>query len=191
MPHRFRHRRRPGLDRLGELASSQARNQPSVRDQRHLPEGERDDIAFIGQLYGERQNELAPLRKAYRVNVISQAFGRELSAVIRSHRIIVGPRYPSARLLERSNLRRARSRRVLPRPEIEGMREEGLLAGVHYAPLGDDPVQEVRYWLARPEQRARIARGSGIRARQFHLRRSRSGSLRGDRRRMSALIRRF
>jgi hypothetical protein len=43
-------------------------------------------------------------------------------------------------------------------PEVEGMREEGLLPGVHYAPLGDDPVADVRSWLARPEERERVAR---------------------------------
>ena len=38
------------------------------------------------------------------------------------------------------------------------MREEGFAPGVHYAALGDDPIHDVRYWLARPEERARIAR---------------------------------
>ena len=38
------------------------------------------------------------------------------------------------------------------------MREEGFAPGVHYAPLGDDPIHDIRYWLARPEERARVAR---------------------------------
>ena len=38
------------------------------------------------------------------------------------------------------------------------MRDEGFVPGLHYAPLGEDVVRDVRYWLARPEERARIAR---------------------------------
>ncbi len=38
------------------------------------------------------------------------------------------------------------------------MRDEGFEPGVHYAPLGADPVEEIRYWLARPEERSLIAR---------------------------------
>lgn len=37
-------------------------------------------------------------------------------------------------------------------------RDEGLIPGEHFAPLGDDPVADLRHWLARPEERARIAR---------------------------------
>ncbi len=61
------------------------------------PENDRDDLAFIGQLYGERQRELAPLQRDYHVRLVSQVFGRKLSALIRRHRIIIGPRYPNTR----------------------------------------------------------------------------------------------
>jgi 2-polyprenyl-3-methyl-5-hydroxy-6-metoxy-1,4-benzoquinol methylase len=122
-------------------------------------EQNRDDVAFIGQLYGRRHNELAPLRKAYRVNVISQVFGQKLSSLIRRHRIIVGPRYPNAPgyWSDRIYVVLGHGGFFLA-PEIDGMRDEGLLPGVHYAPMGDDPVQDARYWLARPEQRDAIAR---------------------------------
>jgi 2-polyprenyl-3-methyl-5-hydroxy-6-metoxy-1,4-benzoquinol methylase len=124
-----------------------------------VPETDRDDLAFIGQLYGARGAELEPVRRAFRVNLITQVFGRALSAVIRRHRIILGPRYPSAPgyWSDRVYVVLGHGGFLLA-PEVPGMREEGLVPGVHYAPLGDDPIADIRYWLARPEERARIAR---------------------------------
>jgi SAM-dependent methyltransferase len=124
-----------------------------------VPERDREDLAFIGQLYGARREELAPVRRAFRVNVVEQVFGRGLSAVIRRHRIILGPRYPSAPgyWSDRVYVVLGHGGFFLA-PEVPGMRDEGLEPGVHYAPLGDDPVRDIRSWLARPEERARIAR---------------------------------
>ena len=85
-----------------------------------VPENDRDDLAFVGQLYGERQKELAPLHREYALRVVSQVFGRKLSALIRRHRIIIGPRYQHPQLLERQDLRHSWSRRVLPRPRDRG-----------------------------------------------------------------------
>ena len=91
--------------------------------------------------------------------MISQVFGRELSSVIRRHRIIIGPSYPSAPgyWSDRVYVVLGHGGFFLA-PEVPGMRDEGLEPGVHYAALGDDPVRDIRYWLARPEERARIAR---------------------------------
>ena len=91
--------------------------------------------------------------------MVSQVFGRELSALIRRHRIIIGPRYPSAPgyWSDRIYVVLGHGGFFLA-PEIEGMREEGFVPGVHYGAIGDDVGRDVRYWLARPEQRARIAR---------------------------------
>jgi 2-polyprenyl-3-methyl-5-hydroxy-6-metoxy-1,4-benzoquinol methylase len=123
-----------------------------------VAEADREDVAFVGQVYGDRHRELAPLQRDYRVAMISQVFGRELSALIRRHRIIVGPRYPSAPgyWSDRIYVVLGHGGFFLA-PEVEGMREEGFVPGVHYAALGDDVVHDVRYWLDRPEQRARIA----------------------------------
>lgn len=124
-----------------------------------IPEESREDLAFIGQLYGARREEVEPVRREFDVNMITQVFGRELSAVVRRHRIILGPRYPGAPgyWSDRIYVVLGHGGFFLA-PEIEGMREEGLHPGIHYAPLGDDPVREIRHWLARPEERARIAR---------------------------------
>jgi hypothetical protein len=124
-----------------------------------IPEPDREDLAFVGQLYGARRDELAPVWREFRVNVISQVFGRALSAIIRRHRIILGPRYPSAPgyWSDRVYVVLGHGGFFLA-PEVAGMREEGLEPGVHYAPLGEHPVRDIRNWLARPEERARIAR---------------------------------
>ena len=124
-----------------------------------VPEQDREDIAFVGQVYGDRWAELAPVLREFRVNMISSVFGRELSTVIRRHRIILGPGYPSAPgyWSDRVYVVLGHGGFFLA-PEVPGMRDEGLEPGVHYAPLGDDPVRDIRYWLARPEERARIAR---------------------------------
>jgi Glycosyl transferases group 1 len=91
--------------------------------------------------------------------MISQVFGRELSPMVRRHRIIIGPRYPSAPgyWSDRIYIVLGHAGFFLA-PEVPEMREEGLEPGVHYALLGDDPVGDIRYWLARPVERARIAR---------------------------------
>jgi hypothetical protein len=124
-----------------------------------VPEQDREDLAFVGQLYGDRYVELAPVRRKFRVNVISDTFGRGLSSVVRRHRIILGPGYPSAPgyWSDRVYVVLGHGGFFLA-PEVPGMRDEGLEPGVHYAPLGKDPVRDVRYWLDRPEERARIAR---------------------------------
>ncbi len=124
-----------------------------------VPENERHDLAFVGQIYGERHQELAPLQRAYKVKVISQVFGRDLSALIRRQRIIIGPRYPSAPgyWSDRIYVVLGHGGFFLA-PEVEGMRDEGFVPGVHYASVGDDAVCDVRYWLSQPEQRERIAR---------------------------------
>ena len=124
-----------------------------------VSEQEREDLAFVGQLYGARWDELAPIRREFKVNVISEVFGREISSVIRHHRIIIGPRFPSAPgyWSDRIYVVLGHGGFFLA-PEVPGMREEGLEPGVHYAPLGDDPIHDIRYWLARPEERSRIAR---------------------------------
>jgi 2-polyprenyl-3-methyl-5-hydroxy-6-metoxy-1,4-benzoquinol methylase len=123
-----------------------------------VPERDREDLAFVGQLYGPRRDELEPIRREFRVNVISDVFGRALSTVLRRHRIVLGPRYPNAPgyWSDRVYVVLGHGGFFLA-PEVEGMRDEGLEPGVHYAPLGDDPVREIRHWLARPEERARIA----------------------------------
>jgi len=124
-----------------------------------VPEQDREDLAFVGQLYGDRWDELVAIRRQFRVNVISNIFGRELSAVIRRHRIILGPSYPSAPgyWSDRVYVVLGHGGFFLA-PEVSGMRDEGITPGVHYALLGADPVRDVQDWLARPEERARIAR---------------------------------
>ncbi|HZW32277.1 MAG TPA: glycosyltransferase [Isosphaeraceae bacterium] len=132
-------------------------SRPTV-EQVEVPEHDRDDLAFLGQLYGPRWEELAPVRREFRINVIADVFGRGLSAVLRRHRIILGPRYPSAPGYCSDRVYVVLGHRgFFLAPEVEGMRDEGLVPGVHYAPLGDDPVREIRHWLARPEERTRIA----------------------------------
>jgi spore maturation protein CgeB/SAM-dependent methyltransferase len=125
----------------------------------YVAEAERKKLAFIGQVYGDRQQELAPVAAEFPFDVISGVYGADLSRVIQSYKIVLGPRYPTVPgywgnrvyvVLGHGGFFLA--------PEVDGMRDEGILAGVHYAPLGDDPIHDIRYWLARPEERARIAR---------------------------------
>jgi hypothetical protein len=79
--------------------------------------------------------------------------------VIQRFRIILGPRYPTVPgywgnrvyvVLGHGGFFLA--------PEVAGLSEECILPGVHYAPLGPDPAADVRDWLGRAEERARIAR---------------------------------
>jgi hypothetical protein len=133
-------------------------NRPSVT-MVEVPEQDREDLAFVGQLYGARWDEMTPVRKGFKLNVISRVFGRELSPLIRKHRIVLGLRYPSAPgyWSDRIYVILGHGGFFLV-PEVPGMREEGLEPGVHYTPLGDDPIADIRYWLVRPEERAQIAR---------------------------------
>jgi hypothetical protein len=129
-----------------------------VRDV-HVPEQQRRDVAFLGSIYGSRESELAPVRNAFGLDQITGVFGPQLSDVLNRYRIILGPRYPSTPHYwsDRIYLVLGHGGFILT-PEIEGMREEGFVPGVHYAPLGNDPVADVRYWLDRPQERERIAR---------------------------------
>jgi hypothetical protein len=124
-----------------------------------IPEAQRADVAFLGQVYGPREDELAPVRAAFALNTVSGVYGRPLGAVIRSHRIILGPRYPCMPGYWGNRLYVVLGHGgFFLAPEVVGMRDEGFLPGVHYAPLGDDPVADIRHWLARPQQREQIAR---------------------------------
>ena len=120
-----------------------------------VPENDREDVAFLGQLYGARYDEVAPIMRQIKVSVISNVFGRQLTDVIRRHRVIIGPNYPSAPgyWSDRVYVVLGHGGFFLA-PEVAGMREEGFVPGVHYAPLGDDPIRDIRHWLARPEERA-------------------------------------
>jgi hypothetical protein len=124
----------------------------------HVPEEERQPLAFIGQLSGSREDELGPVASQFPITMITGVYGARLSAVIRGHKIILGPRYPCVPgywgnrvyvVLGHGGFFLA--------PEVEGMREEGIIPGVHYVPLGDDPVADIRHWLERPTERERIA----------------------------------
>jgi SAM-dependent methyltransferase len=125
----------------------------------HVAEAQRKPLAFIGQLYGSRAEELAPLAAEFPIEVITGTYGAALSPAVQGYRIILGPRYPTV-----PGFWGNRVYVVLGHggfflaPEVEGMREEGILPGVHYAPLGPDARPDVRRWLACPDERARIAR---------------------------------
>jgi SAM-dependent methyltransferase len=122
-------------------------------------EESRKDLAFIGELYGTRADELAPVQVAFPVDMISGVYGADLSPVIRSYRIILGPRYPTVPGYWGNRIYVVLGHGgFFLAPEVEGMREEGFVPGVHYAALGDDPVADIRYWLARPAERERMAR---------------------------------
>jgi 2-polyprenyl-3-methyl-5-hydroxy-6-metoxy-1,4-benzoquinol methylase len=123
-----------------------------------VPEGQRQDVAIIGQVYGTRDQELAPVAAAFPLQLISGVYGAELSPVLRQYRVILGPRYPCVPGYWGNRLYVVLGHGgFFLAPEVEGMREEGFQPEVHYAPLGDDPVASIRYWLKRPEERDRIA----------------------------------
>ena len=125
----------------------------------HVPEHDRIDVGFIGQVYGQRQDELARVTQHRPVNQISNVFGPQLNEVIRGHRIILGPRYPSIPHYWSNRLYVVLGHGgFLLTPEIEGMRAEGFIPGLHYAPLSDDPLRDIDHWLERPAERERIAR---------------------------------
>ncbi len=127
---------------------------PGVVQRLCVPDDQRKPLAFIGQLYGNRADELAAITTAFPLEFITGTYGAALSAAIQGHKIILGPRYPTV-----PGFWGNRVYVVLGHggfflaPEVEGMRDEGFLPGVHYAPLGDDPVADVRL-LARPARRA-------------------------------------
>jgi 2-polyprenyl-3-methyl-5-hydroxy-6-metoxy-1,4-benzoquinol methylase len=125
----------------------------------HVPDAQRKPLAFIGQLYGSRGEELAAVAKEFPLEFITGTYGAALSPAVQGYQIVLGPRYPTV-----PGFWGNRVYVVLGHggfflaPEVEGMRDEGLLPGVHYAPLGDDPAADVRAWLPRPVERQRIAR---------------------------------
>jgi hypothetical protein len=125
----------------------------------HVPEAERRPVAFIGQVYGRREEELAPAAAAFPLEFITGTYGAALSRAVLGYQVILGPRYPTV-----PGFWGNRVYVVLGHggfflaPEVDGMRDEGLLPGVHYAPLGDNPVADIRSWLGRPAERDRIAR---------------------------------
>jgi 2-polyprenyl-3-methyl-5-hydroxy-6-metoxy-1,4-benzoquinol methylase len=123
-----------------------------------VPEAQRQDVAFLGQLYGVRDDELAPVREAFPLNLIAGVYGAALSGVVRAHKVILGPRYPCVPGYWGNRLYVVLGHGgFFLAPEVDGMHEEGFLPGTHYAALGAHPVEDVRYWLARPEERERIA----------------------------------
>jgi 2-polyprenyl-3-methyl-5-hydroxy-6-metoxy-1,4-benzoquinol methylase len=132
---------------------------PTTVQKLNVPDGDRQPLGFIGQLYGGRAEELAAVEAAFPLQVISGVYGAGLSPVLQSYKIILGPRYPTV-----PGFWGNRVYVVLGHggfflaPEVEGMRAEGIVPGVHYAALGEDAVADVRYWLARPAERERIAR---------------------------------
>ena len=123
-----------------------------------ISESEKRDVAFIGSIYGSRESELAPVREIIGLDQITGVYGPQLSEVLNQYRIVLGPRFPSI-----PNYWSDRIYLVLGHggfllaPEVEGMRAEGLIPGVHYACVSHDTVRDVRFWLERPEERARIA----------------------------------
>jgi GT2 family glycosyltransferase/spore maturation protein CgeB len=133
-------------------------SRPTVEEV-EVPEDDRDDLAFVGQVYGDRRDEIEVVRREFPLRLVSDVFGQGLSRVIRRHRIILGPRYPGAPgyWSDRIYVVLGHGGFFLA-PEVPGMREEGFEPGVHYAPLGDDPIRDIRDWLARPRERERIAR---------------------------------
>jgi hypothetical protein len=132
---------------------------PACVQRLHVPDARRKPLAFIGQLYGDREEELARVAAAFPLEFITGTYGAALSPAILGYKVVLGPRYPTV-----PGFWGNRVYVVLGHggfflaPEVQGMREEGLLPGVHYAPLGEDPAADVRSWLARPAERERIAR---------------------------------
>jgi 2-polyprenyl-3-methyl-5-hydroxy-6-metoxy-1,4-benzoquinol methylase len=125
----------------------------------YVPDDSRRPVAFIGQLYGDRAQELHAVGQAFPLEFIADKYGSALSPAVQSYKIILGPRYPTV-----PGFWGNRVYVVLGNggfflaPEVEGMRAEGLIPGVHYAVLGPDPVADIRSWLQRTDERVRIAR---------------------------------
>jgi 2-polyprenyl-3-methyl-5-hydroxy-6-metoxy-1,4-benzoquinol methylase len=125
----------------------------------YVPDAARRPLAFIGQLYGSREEELAAVVREFPLEFITGAYGAALSPAILNYQIILGPRYPTV-----YGFWGNRVYVVLGHggfflgPEVEGMRDEGILPGVHYAPLGANPAEDIRTWLGRPTEREHIAR---------------------------------
>jgi hypothetical protein len=125
----------------------------------HVHERDRQDLVFVGQVYGYRFRELDEVACDFDIALVQDAYGYQLSRTLSGFRVILGPRFPSVDgyWSNRIYLVLGHGGFFLA-PEIEGMRDEGFLPGVHYAALGDDPAKDVRYWLDRPEERQTIAR---------------------------------
>jgi hypothetical protein len=124
----------------------------------YVPEAERRDVAFIGEVYGARQEELAPVEAQLPVHRITGVYGSALSPAVQRYKIILGPRYPTAPGYWGNRLYVVLGHGgFFLAPEVEGMRADGFLPGVHYAPLSADAVADIRYWLTRPEERRRMA----------------------------------
>jgi glycosyltransferase involved in cell wall biosynthesis len=139
------------LLRQGVLAQTVVR--PNVQEK------EKRDIAFIGSIYGDRASELSPVFARYDVTHVSNQFGTDLSRLIQTHRIVIGPRFPSSPgyWSDRIYVVLGHGGFFLA-PEVPGMREEGLLPGMHYAATSENLVRDIEHWLARPDEREKIAK---------------------------------
>lgn len=132
---------------------------PTFVQRLFVEESERRDIAFIGQLYGPREKELQDVEREFAVTFINGVYGSDLSAEIPSYRVILGPRYPCVPGYWGNRIYVVLGHGgFFLAPEVAGMREDGFIPGVHFALLGEEAAEDVRYWLPRAAQRARIAR---------------------------------
>lgn len=124
-----------------------------------FPEDERQDVAFIGQVYGDRGRELGAVSQRFEVDVIEDTFGTDLNEKLRSYRVILGPSFPSVPHYWSNRLYVVLGHGgFFLAPEVEGMAQDGFVPGLHYARLGADPVTDIEYWLGRSAERERIGR---------------------------------
>src|SRR5262249_9049503 len=61
----------------------------------HVPESRGKPLAFIGQLYGSREEELTPVAAEFPLEFITGTYGAALSPAVQSYKVILGPRYPT------------------------------------------------------------------------------------------------
>jgi len=93
------------------------------------------DIAFIGDVFGIREEFVSYLKKEYkrRFKVFEPKEGKEFADICASTKIIISPRFPSDDFYWEDRIYKTLAYSgFLVHPRLEGLKEEGFISGQHY-----------------------------------------------------------
>jgi hypothetical protein len=93
------------------------------------------DVAFIGEITPERQNELKFLKDKFggRLKVFNNKFGKNLADLCKSAKVIVCPRNPFDDFFWSDRIYKILSYGgICVHPRTQGLRDQGFLEGKHY-----------------------------------------------------------
>ena len=118
------------------------------------------DIAFVGNIYGEREEFIGTLKKVYgeRFKVFNNVFGQDLADLCVSAKIIVAPDFPTNEFYWSSRIYLTLGLGgFLVHPDCYGLREE-LKEGTHFAGYKNmnELLMTIDYFIEHEEEREAI-----------------------------------